>query len=318
MEIRSFLFMAKNQFNYFLIACALIVSSGCSLKTRHADQGTISGGAGSKPGLILKQEEPKQNDSNAVLPTSSGETSPTIKQSTVIPKFGFIFSGGGAKVWAHIGVLKEMQKLKWPVSSVAGIEWGAVVAATYAQNLSANEVEWELSKLKDFEKFDQFIKAAFAKKMTADLKIPFVCPSLNIAKQNIYLLNRGQLDQLLPFCVPSPGLIKPVSQSMASMADVSSLAQHLRATGATRIILVNVLSQETKRSFLKDYESADNILWVQSAALMSKKPVGIDDTIDINLDNFGIKDLDKRREIIAKGSELGYNQLKKIADKYGL
>ena len=310
--------MAKNQFRNFLFMAALVLLAGCSLKTRHADQGLGPMTSGPKPGLVLKQDETKPAEPEAAPTPNSGTPTVSNSQITVIPKFGFIFSGGGAKAWAHIGVLKEMQKLKWPVSSVAGVEWGAVVAATYAQNLSANEVEWELSKLKDFEKFDQFIKAAFAKKATADLKIPFVCPSLNIAKQNVYLLNRGQMDQLLPFCVPSPGLIKPVSQSMASMADVSSLAQHLRATGATRIILVNVLAQETKRSFLKDYESADNILWVQSAALMSKKPVGVDDTIDINLDNFGIKDLDKRREIIAKGSELSYNQLKKLADKYGL
>ncbi len=318
MEIRSFLYMAKkNQFNYF-VPVVFILVTGCSLKTRHAENAPTTSAPTSRSVLVLKPDESKSTNTEVAPPVSVTNSTPSTAPSIVVPKFGFIFSGGGAKAWAHIGVLKELQKLKWPISSVAGVEWGSVVAAAYAQNLSANEVEWELSKLKDFDKFDQFIKAAFSKKMTSDLKVPFVCPSLNIAKQMIYLLNRGQLDQLLPFCVPSPGLIKAVSQSMASMSDVSSLAQHLRATGATRIILINVLAQDTKRSFLKDYESADNILWVQSAALMSKKPVGVDETVDINLDNFGIKDLNKRREIIAKGSELGYTQLKKLADKYGL
>ena len=40
--------------------------------------------------------------------------------------------------------------------------------------------------------------------------------------------------------------------------------------------------------------------------------------ININLDDYGIKDLDKRRDLIAKGSELSYDQIKKLAQKYGL
>lgn len=255
-----------------------------------------------------------------VQPAHTPDVTAPVPQlnNKVLPKFGIIFSGGGAKAWAHIGFLKELQKFKWPVHSVAGFEWGAVVAATYAQNLSANEVEWEMSKLKDFGKTEEFLKAVFEKKNTADLKIPFVCPSLNISKQAYYLLNRGQLQQLIPFCVSQPPITAPYQQSVAVMTDVASLAQHLRSTGASRIILVNVMSQAKMRSFVNDYMSAENILWVESAALMAKKPVGVDETININLDDYGIKDLDKRRDLIAKGAELSYDQIKKLAQKYGL
>lgn len=312
--------MAKDQSNFYVLLSIAFFITSCSLRS-------VRSTTPPKMGVVIKSDEQKPFDSvttekNKEVQASVGNSNPpvaaTSQPSAVLPKFGFLFSGGGAKAWAHIGVLKELQKLKWPVSAVGGFEWGAVVAATFAENLSANEVEWEMSKLKDFDKWDQFIKAAYPRKMTADLKVPFVCASLNIAKQAIYLLNRGQLDQLLPFCLPAPGIINPINQSVAVMTDLTSLAQHLRATGATKIILINVLAQATKHSFLKDFESSDNILWAQSAALMAKKPSGIDEVIEINLDNFGIKDLDKRREIVAKGSELSYPQLKKLAEKYGL
>jgi len=258
-------------------------------------------------------EAQPQNEPNvAPIPPSQ------VPVNKALPKFGFVFSGGGAKAWGHIGFLKELQKLKWPVHSVAGFEWGAVVAALYAHNLSANEVEWEMSKLKEFNKTESFLKTVFEKKNTADLKVPFVCPSLNINKQVYYLLNRGQLQQLAPFCVSQPSVTPIYSQSVAVMTDVPSLAQHLRSTGANRIILVNVLSQTKMRSFTNDYTSAENILWVESAALMAKKPAGVDEVININLDDYGIKDLDKRRDVIAKGAELSYDQLKKLAQKYGL
>ena len=251
-----------------------------------------------------------------VNPVQEPAKPPVISRN--IPRFGFIFSGGGAKTWAHIGVLKELQKMKWPIHGVSGFEWGSVVAAIYAENLSANEVEWEMSKLKDFDRSDLFIKAVFDKKSTSDLKIPFVCPSLNLNKQSYFLLNRGQLEQLIPFCLAQPPVMAPHAQSVAVMSDVPSLAQHLRSTGVQKVILVNVLAQSKPRSFVKDYASAENILWAQSAALMSKKILGVDDVIQINLDDYGIKDIDQRRDLIAKGAEISYDQIVKLAAKYGL
>jgi len=255
------------------------------------------------------------DDPVSLLPPLGGSLSGIVR---IIPKIGLIFSAGGAKAWAHIGFIKEIEKAKWPIHSVAGFEWGAAVAAIYAHNLSANEVEWELSKVKDFKNIEETSHTIFSKKSVSDLKIPFVCASLNISKQVIYLLNRGQLDKLIPFCLAQPPLSKPHSQSVAEMHDITSLAQHLRATGASKIILINVLSQNSKRSFTTDYLSPENILWVTSAALMAKKIAGVDDTVNINMDDYGLSDIDKKREIIASGTEKSYNDIQKLTKKYGL
>jgi NTE family protein len=318
MEIRSFLFMEK--MNFKILMAALLFLVGCAQKQVQVKN--------THDGTTYEIQNPKTETSastntntevqNPNEPTTNPPPPTQAPVNKAMPKFGFIFSGGGAKAWGHIGFLKELQKLKWPVHSVAGFEWGAVVAAIYAQNLSANEVEWEMSKLKEFNKTEAFLNTVFEKKNTADLKVPLVCPSLNIKKQVFYLLNRGQLQQLAPFCVSQPSVTPIYAQSVAVMTDVPSLAQHLRSTGANRIILVNVLAQTKMRSFTNDYTSAENILWVESAALMAKKPAGVDEVININLDDYGIKDLDKRRDVIAKGSELSYDQLKKLAQKYGL
>lgn len=235
-----------------------------------------------------------------------------------LPKFGIIFSAGGVRTWAHVGVLKEMQKFKFPVISVAGIEWGSVVAAAFAQNISVNEVEWELAKFKDVDDWQEFVQAAFARKSTFDFKIPFVCPSLNIKTKTSYMLNRGQLDQFLPFCIPSAGVVKPYGHSVANLVDLNQTVQHLKATGVNKIILINVLSGKNDLPIVKSVDSPENQIWAQHVAAMSKKAIGIDDVIDIDLGDFEIDDFDKRRDIMVKGSELGYNQVKKIAEKYRL
>ncbi len=321
----------------FILLSALL--SSCALKTVSQNRNGVP--VKTSPGFNeddFKDFNP-QNNSSA---TSNGETNssavsspqappvdatavlvtPTLPTSTVtsqnVPRIGLILIGGGAKAWAHIGVLKEIEKAKWPISGIAGLEWGAAVAATYAHQLSSNEAEWEMSKVKSLNNVELESSTLFNNKSVADLKIPFVCASLNIAKQQVYLLNRGQLAQLLPFCLPYPPLSTAYKQSVASMSSIGLLAQHLRATGIKKVILINILAQNDKRSFVGDYLSAENILWSEAAAAADNKPPGVDDVIQINLDNFGIKDLDKRREIIARGAELSYSQIKKLSEKYGL
>lgn len=264
--------------------------------------------------------EPVKTDSMveaSVLKPVATPTVPLLK-SKAVPNFGIIFSGGGARTWAQVGVLKEMQKYKFPVVSVAGIEWGSVIAAIYAQNLSSNEVEWEMSKFKSLDKTNDFVQAVFAKKTVADMKSSFACPSLNLKSQTVYLLNRGNVDQFLPFCLPSPGLAKPYGQSVSLMTDISLLVQYLRSTGVQKILLLNVLSAKEAAPYIKPVESVENQIWTSAAAQLVKKNIGIDEVISINISDIAIDDFDQRREIIAKGSELSYAQIKKLAEKYGL
>ena len=294
----------------------LLVLTGCAVQPV-----TKGNGRPEQPKTVTATQEPAKTETTTEIPSITQPAPPTNgtpSSNRPIPKIGLIFSGGGAKAWAHIGVLKEIEKAKWPVHAVAGFEWGAVVAAVYANNYSSNEVEWELSKVKDLSNLEEIGNALFEKKSVSDLKIPFVCSSLNISTQAIYLLNRGQLNKLIPFCLAQPPLSKPYQQSVAEMHDISGLAQHLRATGAKKIVLINVLVQNKKSAYTDNYLSSDNILWVKSAALMAKKVSGVDDIVNINTDSFGISDIDKKREIIAKGTELGYDEIKKLTTKYGL
>lgn len=263
-----------------------------------------------------KSVDSKSEVSTEAKSEATAQNVAAIQKNT--PNFGLIFSGGGAKAWAHVGVLKEMQKYKFPVVAVAGIEWGAVVGAIYAENLSANEVEWEMSKFKSLDKTNEFLKTVFAKKNVSDMKASFTCPSLNLKSQSVYLLNRGHVDQFLPFCVPSAGLVKPYGQSVALMSDVSILVQQLKTAGAQKIILINVLGIKKSKPYLKNIESAENQVWVESAVQLAKKNIGIDEVIEINFEDLGIEDFDSRREMMAKGTELSYTQIKKIADKFGL
>ena len=57
------------------------------------------------------------------------------------PKVGLVLGGGGARGAAHIGVLKELERLRIPVDAIAGTSMGAIVGGLYATGMSAAELE---------------------------------------------------------------------------------------------------------------------------------------------------------------------------------
>lgn len=311
----------KNKLNIFLIALALLVSSCQSFQRSQ----TV------KPVPPVKVIEPEKTNPLDVITNPVGEakvnselTEPMVKPETIrpmhiqIPKFGIILSGGGARAWGHVAILKEMQKYKFPILSVAGIEWGAFVAASYAQSASANEVEWEFSKVGDLDDWEKSLNTIFEKKNTTGLKIPFVCPSYNLKTKMSYLLNRGPIAQLLSFCLPSAGVIEPYKSNLAYMNDVAMLVNHLKATGINKVILVNVLKQKNDRSFIKGINSLENQIWTEASIALNKKAMGLDEVIEIDLSDYDIDAFNKKSDIMAKSAELSYNVIKRLADKYKL
>jgi len=61
--------------------------------------------------------------------------------------------GGGARGFAHIGVLRVLEKAEIPIAVITGTSMGAIVGAVYAQLLSAEAVE---KKFRDLLKSPEF------------------------------------------------------------------------------------------------------------------------------------------------------------------
>ena len=68
------------------------------------------------------------------------ETGPDSRH-TERPKIGLVLSGGGARGFAHIGVLKKIEQLRIPIDVVVGTSMGSIVGGLYAIGLSPEEIE---------------------------------------------------------------------------------------------------------------------------------------------------------------------------------
>jgi NTE family protein len=57
------------------------------------------------------------------------------------PRIGLVLSGGGAKGFAHIGVIEELERRHIPVDAISGTSMGAVVGSMYATGRDAGEIK---------------------------------------------------------------------------------------------------------------------------------------------------------------------------------
>ncbi len=63
------------------------------------------------------------------------------------PRVGLVLGGGGARGAAHIGVLKELERLRVPIDAIVGTSMGAIVGGLYASGMSVEELEETVSAL---------------------------------------------------------------------------------------------------------------------------------------------------------------------------
>lgn len=60
-------------------------------------------------------------------------------------KIGLVLSGGGAKGFAHVGILRAIEEAKLPIDYIGGTSMGALVGGLYAMGVSLDEIEHIIS-----------------------------------------------------------------------------------------------------------------------------------------------------------------------------
>jgi NTE family protein len=170
----------------------------------------------------------------------------------------------------------------------------------------------------DFDVIQNIVKSAFHNLKAEDFKKPFACPALNLEKNKMYVMNRGNLEALLPYCIPYPPLFKPHQKNISAVREVKALADHLRKQGANYIVLINVLGGSAFKTPINDSDSVENLVWAEIASQMVKESSHVDYTITVNLDSYSVLDFENKRDMMQKGSSQGSRAVKDLAEKLGL
>ncbi|WP_394221187.1 patatin-like phospholipase family protein [Alteromonas gracilis] len=84
---------------------------------------------------------------SAATPNHLSETNLT----QIVP----IFSGGGTRLSAHIGIIKALQDMGIGFDTLVGVSGGSIVASLYAKGFSIEQMR-ELALITDFKQFTEF------------------------------------------------------------------------------------------------------------------------------------------------------------------
>lgn len=149
---------------------------------------------------------------------------------------GLCLSGGGARAYAHIGVVRALRERGFPIDFAGGASMGAVVAACVAMGWDDEEIDRRIRKgfvesnpLGDYSipvvsmvkgrRVDTRLKEHFANAEIGDLELPFFAVSTNLTDGAYHVHRRGLVRDALRASIALPGILPPVVRNKSVLVD---------------------------------------------------------------------------------------------------
>ncbi len=140
---------------------------------------------------------------------------------------GLVLSGGGARGFAHIGIVKALREAGIPIDLVGGTSMGGILGAGVALRWSVQELTdrfrrcfVDVNPLRDYtlpfvslvsgRKVSRLLKDAFGDITIEDLPLEFFCVSSNLTSGHSEVHRRGELWRWLRSSVAIPGVLPPI------------------------------------------------------------------------------------------------------------
>ncbi len=147
-----------------------------------------------------------------------------------------VLSSGGARGYAHIGVIEALEKHGFSIASVTGCSMGSVVGGMYAAGGLQTFKDWACSldrtdvfKLYDFafsaqgimrgERVFHEIEQRIPDRNIEDLPIPFRAVATDINSQKELIFDRGSLYKALRASSAIPAVVKPAEYDDLELLD---------------------------------------------------------------------------------------------------
>jgi len=149
---------------------------------------------------------------------------------------GLVLGGGGARAYAHLGVLKVLKDEHIPIDMLAGTSMGAFLGALYIQGKTIKEIleitreSWK--KLRSPMSWTipraSFIKAkrirnivhdVFGDVLIEDLPLPFFCVAGDLVSGQEVIMGQGKLYEAILATGALPGFFAPVSLNNMQLVD---------------------------------------------------------------------------------------------------
>lgn len=150
-------------------------------------------------------------------------------------RVALVLGSGGARGYAHIGVIEEIEKRGYEIACIAGCSMGAVVGGIYAAGklqdyrnwiesldyldvLRLVDVSFRLGAIRGEKVFGQ-IRKIVGEINIEDLRIPYTAVATDLTNQQEIWFQEGCLHQAMRASAAIPSLFTPVMQGNRMLVD---------------------------------------------------------------------------------------------------
>jgi NTE family protein len=137
-------------------------------------------------------------------------------------KITLALGGGGMKGYAHIGVIRQLEKEGYEIVAVAGTSIGGIIGSLYCSGYSPDEIESFIKGINQRTFFNQdkgeqpailglgglfkLLKSKIGERDFSTLKIPFLCTAVDMKSGSEVILNSGLLIDAVQATSAMPGI----------------------------------------------------------------------------------------------------------------
>jgi NTE family protein len=250
-------------------------------------------------------------------------------------KIGLALSGGGARGFAHLGVLKALEANSIPIDFVSGTSAGSFVGAAYASGLTIEEIIEVANKISWFNmaglsyspralfsnaSMGNFIGRHFRVGKIEELSIPFAAVACDLnTGEEIVLRDSGDLASAIRASCAIPGVFAPLSDPEGRLlVDGGVVApgpvSAVRSLGAEAVIAIDLMAcgatfHGTPRTMVgMMFQSA--MLLLRSASRLQH--VDADVIITPQIAHIRPDEIAKRDELIKLGEKAALEKMEEI------
>ncbi len=249
------------------------------------------------------------------------------------PKIGLALGSGGARGFAHIGVLKALEAHGIEVDLLAGSSMGSLIAAVYANGIEPHMMEKLALNLKrkhwldltvpslgfvSGDKIKQLIRLLTHDKRIEELKKPLAIVATDIETGERVVFTDGPVDQAVRASISIPGIFVPERVGDRLLVDGGVIDRVpitvTREMGADIVIAVDVAQFDTRMKVTTIFDVIAQTIDVMEREILRHRMLSADLVIRPNVGHYSSIAYSGVEEIIAEGERTGLEHVDRIKE----
>jgi NTE family protein len=241
-----------------------------------------------------------------------------------MPKVALVLGGGAARGFAHIGVIRALEREKVPIDMIIGTSVGSLIGSIYAAERNSFDLEWtafllEKDSIFDFgfmtaitgmgaakgDRLEEFVRSKVPAANIEDLLIPFAAVATDLNRGTRVVLDKGPVAKAVRASSAIPGVFQPVDHQGKLLVDggvVDNVPVSVaRERGAELVIAVDIGQQVINFNITNLLDVMLQSIAIMSAENAKNRKKDADVLIAPKIGDVGMLDFSQKKRCMQAG-----------------